>query len=133
MIEQSRAALGDLEDPASPFYSAAKLRAWLGIDQRALDALVRDGSILELTTGDGEVVYPVWQWRVDGTTIPRLGDVLALLLVASGDPWAIALWMTSPVDWGDEHALPAWKWLDDGHNSAPVIDQARADAARWAR
>lgn len=121
-----------LEDLTGPFYDTPSLRRWLGVTRQALDSRARHGSILALTTGDGTRVYPAWQWRADKSTVPHLGEVLPLLLAGAPDPWTAALWMTSPVDWGDGHEVPAWQWLDDGQDPAPVLNEARADSARWA-
>lgn len=121
-----------LEDLTGPFYDTPSLRKWLGVTRQALDSRARHGSILALTTGDGARVYPAWQWRTDKSTVPHLGEVLPLLLAGSRDPWTAALWMTSPVDWGDGRAVPAWKWLDEDRDPTSVLNEARADGARWA-
>jgi hypothetical protein len=121
-----------LEALTGPFYDTSSLRKWLGVTRQALDSRARHGSILALTTGDGARVYPAWQWRSDKSTVPHLASVLPPLLAGSHDPWTVALWMTAPVDWGDGHEVPAWKWLDDGRDPTPVLDEARADGARWA-
>ena len=121
-----------LEDLTGPFYDTGSLRKWLGVTRQALDSRARHGSILALTTGDGTRAYPAWQWRSDKSTIPHLGEVLSLLLAGARDPWTAALWMTSPIDWGDGEEVSAWQWLDAGRDPAPVLGEARADSARWA-
>lgn len=121
-----------LEELTGPFYDTPSLRKWLDVTRQALDSRARHGSILALTTGDGTRVYPAWQWRTDKSTVPHLGEVLPPLLAGSHDPWTVALWMTAPVDWGDGHEVPAWKWLDDDRDPTPVLEEARADSARWA-
>lgn len=125
------ATTGSLEELTGPFYDTAGLQDWLDLSPHDLDSRVREDSVLALTTGDGARVYPAWQWRADKTTVPHLAKVLTLLLTTARDPWTVALWMVSPVDWGDGRALPAWKWLAEDHDPTPVLEQARADAARW--
>ncbi len=121
-----------LEELTGPFYDTPSLRKWLGVTRQALDSRARHGSILALMTGDGTRVYPAWQWRADKSTVPHLAEVLPPLLAGSHDPWTVALWMTAPVDWGDGREVPAWKWLDEDLDPTPVLDEARADGARWA-
>ena len=121
-----------LEALTGPFYDTGSLRKWLGVTRQALDSRARHGSILALTTGDGTRVYPAWQWRADKSTVPHLGQVLPLLLAGARDPWTAALWMTSPIDWGDGHEVAAWQWLASGGDPTPVLSEARADGARWA-
>ena len=121
-----------LERLTGPFYDTPSLRKWLGVTRQALDSRARRGSILALTTGDGTRVYPAWQWRSDKSTVPHLAEVLPLLLAGAHDSWTAALWMTSPVDWGNGDKVPAWQWLDAGRDPAPVLGEARADGARWA-
>lgn len=121
-----------MEDLTGPFYDTAGLRSWLGITRQALDSRARNGTLLALTTGEGQRVYPAWQWRNDRTTIPHLAEVLQPLLAAARDTWIVALWMTAPVDHGDGREIAAWKWLDEGNDPEPVVSEARADAARWA-
>lgn len=130
--EQLPLAPSPLEDLTGPFYDTSSLRKWLGVTRQALDSRARHGSILALTTGDGTRVYPSWQWRADKSTVPHLSEVLPLLLAGARDPWTAALWMTSPVDWGDGHEVSAWQWLDDGGDPTSVLSEARADGARWA-
>lgn len=121
-----------LEELTGPFYDTTGLRSWLGVTRQALDSRVRHHTLLALTTGDGSRVYPAWQWRTDKSTIPHLAEVLQPLLRGAPDPWTVALWMTAPVDWGNGDELPAWQWLDQDNDPQPILDEARADAARWA-
>lgn len=120
-----------LKELTGPFYDTTGLRSWLGVTRQALDSRVRHQTLLVLTTGDGSRVYPAWQWRPDKSTIPHLAEVLQPLLRGARDPWTVALWMSTPVDWGSGEKMAAWKWLDHGRNPQPVLDEARADSARW--
>lgn len=119
-----------LEGLTGPFYGTAGLRAWLGVTRQALADRVRGKRLLGMRTGDGTWVYPAWQFTDDRRTIPHLAEVLRALAAGSDEPWTWALWLTAPSE--DWQGLPAWRYLADGGDLAPVLFEARVDAARWA-
>jgi hypothetical protein len=121
-----------LGEKVGPFYDTPGLAKWLGVTRQALDARVRNHTLLGLpTSGNGPRVYPVWQFTSDRSVIPHLSDVLRALATGSSDPWTYALWLSARTD--DAYAgMSAAEWLAAGRDPATVLAEARADAARWA-
>ncbi|MGI8868222.1 MAG: hypothetical protein ACR2F6_05060 [Mycobacteriales bacterium] len=122
-----------LAERTGPFYDTPGLVRWLGITRQALDARVRNRTLLGLpTAGGGPRVYPVWQFSSgDKAVIPHLQQVLRILASGSSDPWTWALWLSSRND-ETYDGLSAAAWLDGGRGPEPILAEARADAARWA-
>jgi len=121
-----------LEELVGPFYDTAGLRAWLGVSRQAVLERVKTHTLLGMQTGDRTWVYPAWQFRKtgNGETIPHLAEVLRILAKAIDDPWTWALWLQAPDE--DLDGMTSAQWLESGRDPAPVLAEARADAARWA-
>lgn len=113
-----------------PFYDTSGVIGWLGITRQALHQKAKSRQILTCTTGDGQRVYPAWQFRSDGRALAGLPQVLQALLEAT-DPWTAAIWLTTPTDRLGE--MSAVDWLTTRRDPDPVIEAAREDAARWAQ
>lgn len=95
-----------------------------------LRAMSARHDVLMLETGNGEIVFPRHQFTDDGDPVPHLGEVLTALSHGTTDRWTWALWLSAPnEDHGDQ---PAWVWLANGGDPAPVISEAYRDAGRWA-
>jgi len=129
---QNRRRRGHVRALTWPFYDTRGLTKWLRVTRQALDSRARNRTILALTTGSGQRVYPAWQFTPDRQTIAHLFEVLQALAKGQTDPWTHPLWLTGPVDNGDGELMPAWKWLAEGGDPEPVLAEAHADAARWA-
>lgn len=114
-----------------PFYDTTGLRKWLSLSRQALAARVEAGSLLACTTQDGSLVYPAWQFRPDGTTVPHLPALIKILRKSAATPWTVATWLRAP---GGEavNGMDAVSWLAGGGDPAPLLAEARDDAARWA-
>ncbi len=113
-----------------PFYDTAALVRWLGITRQALHQKVKGRQVLACTTGDGQRVYPAWQFSPDGRPLSGLAEVLDILLRAT-DPWTAAIWLTTPHRRLSEKS--AVEWLRTGPDVAGVAAAAAAtDASRWA-
>jgi hypothetical protein len=112
-----------------PCYDTAGLIRWRGITRQALHQKVRAHQLLACETGDGQRVYPAWQFAPDGRIVPGLTAVLRILLAAT-DPWTAAIWLTTASDrLGGRSAIDV---LRSGYDPEPVLAAAREDATRWA-
>lgn len=112
-----------------PFYNTAGLIRWRGISRQALHQKVRAHQVLSCETGDGQRVYPAWQFTPDGRTIPGLAQVLRTLLAAT-DSWTAAIWLTTASDrLGGRSAIDV---LRSGYDADQVLSAAHEDATRWA-
>lgn len=121
---------GTLEALTGPFYNHTSAATALHTTPDQLAHLADTRQVLRLTTGDGTHVYPTRQFTAAGHTIPHLADVLQALTEGDADPWAQAMWLSSVAD-GEWDGLNAWEWLASGRDPAPVLVEARRDAARW--
>ena len=77
-----------------PFYYSAGARHQLGgITKQALDSRRTHESVLAMRAGDGQWLYPAWQFTGDG----RVHGVLAPVLKALRglDRWAAGVWLVS--------------------------------------
>lgn len=103
----------------------------LGVTRRAIRYRADTRRLLGVRTSDGQRVYPVWQFRDDGPTIPHLREVLDILAEGIDDPWTWATWLAAelPRRFGGK---PAHRWLAEGHDPAPVLSGAHRTASRLA-
>lgn len=120
-----------------PFYDTAGVSRWLGITRQALHQKVKADQLLALTTGDGQRIYPAWQFTPDGRPLVGLVDLLRVLSPAAADPWTVAVWLTRPVEEADGRtAVDVLRSLKPiGPRGAAwenLIAEAREDASRWA-
>lgn len=118
-------------DFIGPFYDTTGLTKWLHISRRALQQRVRAASVLGCSLADGSLVYPTWQFRDDGATLPGLADVIKELNAATSDAWQIALWLSVPNDNLD--GMSARDWLRGNRSRETVLTVAKHTAAVWAQ
>lgn len=114
---------------AGPFYDSSAVALWLGITRQAVNHRAHVGTLLGLPSSR-TLVFPVWQFRPDASTVHGLADVLAVLRDGTDDRWTQALWLAAPHD--DLGGLSPADWLTDGRDPGPVLAAASADIARWA-
>ncbi len=114
-----------------PFWSSSKLQQEFKASRQALDSRMRVGSLLGLKTGDGQLVYPVFQFVRDtkGALIVRAGviDMLKVVRNSEGyEPWMFATLLRTPAP--ELEDLTPIEWMRD-----PDRDQRdlRALAFRW--
>ena len=114
-----------------PFWSSAKLQQEFKASRQALDSRMRVGSLLGLKTGDGQLVYRVFQFVRDskGALIVRPGIIDMLKVVRNGEgyePWMFATLLRTPAP--ELEDLTPIEWMRD-----PDQDQRelRAVALRW--
>lgn len=119
-----------------PFYDTTGVSRWLGITRQALHQKVKAGQLLALTTGDGQRLYPAWQFSPDGRPLTGLVDLLRVLNPAAADPWTVAVWLTRPVEeLGNRSAVDVMRSLKPvgprGGEWDDLLAEAREDAHRW--
>lgn len=119
--------VADLDDRLGPFYDTAGLVAWLGVSRQAIHKQ-RTTRYLALRTGDGDLLYPSFQFEANGAVLAGLPAVLGTLRPVLNDPWNLALWVTTPVDELDGSVVTA---LRNGRQRA-ALDFAAREAARLA-
>ena len=113
-----------------PFYEESTVAKWIGISRQAVKKRADTNKILVCITGEGDRLYPTWQFTDDGQVLPGLKTVLAALAEGKQDGWTVGLWLTTPDD--DLGGATAVQWLKAGKTVEPILRDARHDAARWA-
>jgi len=115
------------DDSLGPFYDTTSLGRWRGIRRQSIDGQVRRGNVLCVTTSDGHRLYPSFQFDgPDGTPLPNLARVLAVLDPRRADVWGDAIWVREPrPELGDRSPAQA---LRDG-DADDVIALARQAGA----
>lgn len=115
---------------AGPFYDKQDVLSWLGITTTELDDMRTNHTAFACFTADGRLIFPMWQFRSDGTLLPGLQDVLSVLSKGTDDEWAWALWLTGsvPHQLGGKSAV---QWLAEGRNPNAVVSLAWQDVIRW--
>ena len=85
------------DDKLGPFYDTSSLGRWKGIRRQSIDGQVRRGDVLCVTTYDGHRLYPSFQFDgPDGSPLPDLARVLAVLDPQRLDAWGDAIWVREP-------------------------------------
>lgn len=114
-----------------PFYDTTGLSRWMGISRQAVHRKVKKHQLLAPVTGDGQRVYPAWQFTPDGKTVPGLSAVLRIL---NTDQWTASIWLTTPSErLGNESAVDhLGRTTPQNEPLTAVLSAAREDAARWA-
>lgn len=128
MAEAARRA-NRLNDRVGPFYSTERVARLLGdISRQAVSERARNHRLLRVTTADGLMVFPAFQFT--GTAVrTNLVPLLQILLGSGADPWTVAYWMTAPQEeLGDKTALAV---LDSEDEARRLQEIAKRDAAAW--
>lgn len=85
------------DDKLGPFYDTTSLGRWKRIRRQSIDRQVRRGDVLCVKTSDGRRLYPSFQFDgPDGTPLPDLARVLAVLDARRTDAWGDAIWVREP-------------------------------------
>jgi hypothetical protein len=92
--------------------------------------LARRGRLLALPTKDGQLVYPLFQFR-DGKPLPEMPRIIEAFGKARISPWTLASWMVTPQR-PLEGASPV-EWLKRGRSSETVLEAASRRAAALER
>jgi hypothetical protein len=117
------------DEQIGPFYDTAGLRALLGVTKQALHDRVQRGTLLAVTSRDGKIGYPAFQFA-GLEVLPGVREALAAFRGAPVDGWAIAAWFTTPA--GSLDGQTPAGWLVERGDVGPVVELARDTALRWA-
>lgn len=116
-------------DKIGPFFTADGVVTLLGITKQAVSKQADAGKLLRLRTPDHRTVYPTFQFREDGVSLPHLASVLHALERGVNDPWTWALWLNTPTRTFDGRSAVEMLWA----GSVPeVVAAAEHAAASWA-
>lgn len=113
-----------------PFYTTDGVRKLLGgTSRQAVADRVRRGTLLQVRSSDGVMLYPAFQF--EGTQVSaRVREVLAQFRAADVDGWTVASWFGVPAE--DLAGCTPRDWLaDPARDLEPVLRLAAATAARW--
>jgi hypothetical protein len=118
------------DEALGPFYSASQAARVCGGTSNLEDCRKRR-AVLGLTTADGVMVYPVFQFDDQNRVLGGLPEVLECFPAGHVDDWAMAGWLVSPMRGLD--GLSVVQWLRNGRDLAPVLVLARDAAHRFAQ
>jgi hypothetical protein len=120
-----------INDRFGAFYTTDRVRKVLGdISRQAVSQRVGSHRLLRVTTADGEMLFPAFQFK-GNDVVPGLQDLLKVLLDAGVDGWTVAYWLTARIgQFGESTALDV---LDSGDADriAALQTLAADDAAGW--
>ncbi|WP_157829651.1 hypothetical protein [Nocardioides alpinus] len=112
-----------------PFYDSAGALHQLGnVTKQALASRRTNETVLAMRTGDGQWLYPAWQFTGDGGIRPALVPVLKAL--RGLDRWAAGVWLVAAHP--DLSGSSPRQALRAGADPATVACLARRDAAALA-
>jgi hypothetical protein len=101
-----------VDEVLGPFYRSADVAKWRARTRQQISAEATSHKLLRLTTDEGDLLFPAFQFLSDGTPVPGMKKVYDVLVPAVfANEWDVAHWLTGPID-----------------SDAP--DQARIDAMR---
>ncbi|MHA3024347.1 hypothetical protein ACXPWS_29255 [Mycobacterium sp. BMJ-28] len=113
-----------------PFLDAAGAVRQLGLPLQAVMDLAHRSDILGCPTDQGALVFPTFQFTIDGTVLPGLAAALQALASATSDTWQAALWMRTPTN--ELAGRTPCEALQQG-DEREVLAVAKHAAARWKR
>jgi hypothetical protein len=110
-----------------PFYDTAGMRALLGSTRQAIHDRTVRGTLLGVQTGEGQWIYPTFQFDGDQ---PRKDLAETLKALRGGPRWTVAVWLRTP----DEELaeLSPEQWLAKDGDPGVVLRLARHVAHDWA-
>lgn len=126
------AAPHPLAERIGPVWTSVHTREQLSLKSRqALDSRRRTGSILGVKASNGEVYYPVSQFRViNGEVEVRPALAAMFKALRDQDPWAVATLLTVPAtELGDQSPL---QWERAGRNAETLVMMAHRVRHEWA-
>jgi hypothetical protein len=79
-----------------PYYDELGVQTVAGLTDTELAAQIASNRVLAVTTDDGSLLFPVFQFGPRGESLPALPRITALLRPISDDLWDVALWLHTP-------------------------------------
>jgi hypothetical protein len=119
-----------ITDRIGPFYSLNRVSELLGgVSRQAVSERARSHRLLRVTTSDGVMVFPAFQFARSQVRT-NLVPLFEVLLGSGADPWTVAYWLTSPLD--SFNGRTALEVVDFGTDAQrKLVSLARDDAAAW--
>ncbi|KAA0973023.1 hypothetical protein FQ154_20290 [Paeniglutamicibacter gangotriensis] len=134
--ELRRFLLKQMTEELGPYYTAESLMRRWEVSRQAVYKGRVNGHLLGLKADDGQVLFPVWQFKPGSDEYPLLIDELVevrkILEERNSDPLSQAIWLTAKVFGNKEAPLPAYLLLTDARGAQQVRSAARADVLRLA-
>ena len=131
-----RVLLKQMTDELGPYYTTASLMRRWGVSRQAVSKRHLNGSLLGLTTDDGKVLFPVWQFKPGSDSYPividGISEVREILTERNADPLSHAVWLTAKVFGHKEAPFPAYRLLINARGAQQVRSAARAEVLRLA-
>lgn len=131
-----RVLQGEMTRDLGPFYDTAGLMRRWKVSKQAVSKRHRSGALLALTTDDGRLLYPTWQFAPGSEDHPvpleGLAEVRSILAERNRDPLSHAIWLTAPIFGPTHDPLPAFRVLADPRGRELVRSAARAEMTRLA-
>lgn len=115
----------------APFWTEEEAREALRLTTDAMASRRAEGSVLALTSTEGERFYPVSQFQRHGDTVevtPALLPFFAALRQIG--PWGIGALLYTPA--GELDGLTPLAWVEGGHPPEALNRLAREVARKWA-
>ncbi|GAA5227005.1 hypothetical protein [Paeniglutamicibacter antarcticus] len=124
-------AANRINDRLGAFYTTDRVRKVLGgISRQAVSERVKNDRLLRVTTADGVILFPRFQFA-NGAVLPGLQKLLKILLGAGADGWTVAYWLTARLaQLGESTALDVLA-SGDSDRIADLQRLATDDAASW--
>lgn len=123
----------ELAETVGPFWSAAKVAAEFGgITRQALKQRRDRGTLLGVKSADGEIFYPISQFRRSGGHIQvKPGQLEILKALKGADAWSVAVLMHTPAPELD-NATPL-EWEARGGEPGASLALAQKVRQEWNR
>lgn len=121
-----------LAERIGPVWASVHTREQLGLNSRqALDSRRRNGSLLGVKTSNGEVFYPVSQFRITSGTVEVRPALAAMFKVLRNqDSWAVATLLTVPAPELDDRT--PLEWERNGKDANALVALAQRVRHEWA-
>ncbi|MYU02083.1 MULTISPECIES: hypothetical protein [unclassified Streptomyces] len=121
-----------VHDGWGPFYDLAGVAKLLGISPAEAEKRGEVRELLMVSTPDGGLLFPAWQFT-ERHPHPhsRVAKALTVFRDLQTSPWLVVQWATAPNPKLAD--ITPVQWLRGNQPLDPVIEDARAYAARWSR